>query len=98
MHPDHFLLFHRQRTREAVARAEQLRHLRAARRDSRPRRAVRLLTRTTPRRADRASPIETCAAPDSGPLARGRRGVEPIVDEASSTMRHATLPIEQSVC
>ncbi len=97
MHPDHILMLHRLRTRETVARAEHLRHLRAARRDSRPRGALsRLFTRASPRQADRASPIETGDAPDSGFPTRGGRDAEPVVapivdDEIGS-------PIEETVC
>ena len=78
MHTDDILLMHRQHTREAVAHAEHLRHLRTAHRDSRPRAALsRLLARATSRRADRTSPSESRDAPESGPLPRGAREVAP---------------------
>ena len=96
MHPDHILMLHRLRTREAVARAERLRLLQAARGDSQPRGALsRLLSRAIPRRADRASIIETRDAPDSRLPARGRRDAEPVV--APIVDDEIGLPIEETV-
>lgn len=97
MDPDYILMLHRLRTREAVARAEHLCHLRAARCDSRPRGALsRLFTRVIPPRADRASPIEMRDAPDSRLPTRGGPHAEPVVapivdDEIGS-------PNEETVC
>jgi len=60
MHPDHILMLHRQRIREAIAHAEHRRHLQTLRRAGRPRRALsRLILRAHPHRADRTSPLET---------------------------------------